>query len=321
VNIATPIEEVPVAPPASSWYESRMPLADEQIRARVFAWLDVQVAVYGDRIPWQLLQSFELDGKRTALVTQRGIRWLPGMPALAFTTTYSANPAKAPYADRMGLDGLPRYKYQGTDPSKADNVAMKAAAKIGVPLVWFVGTDAGVYTAIYPVFVGASDDAELDFTIFVDVEQRAIAADERMDPITKRRYVERLTRQRLHQPIFRSQVLRAYETKCAICRLKHAALLDAAHILSDSLGGQPVVPNGLAMCKIHHAAYDQDLLSITPDYRVQVKPSVLLESDGPMLLHGLQEVDGWAIELPRRTLERPDRQLLLARHSVFLRSA
>jgi putative restriction endonuclease len=123
-----------------SWYESHMPPADEEIRARIFSWLDQQVAIYGDQIPWQVLQSFELDGKRAALVTQRGIRWLPGMPALAFTTTYSANPAKAPYADHVGLDGLPRYKYQGTDPSKADNVAMKLAADAGVRLVWFVGT-------------------------------------------------------------------------------------------------------------------------------------------------------------------------------------
>jgi putative restriction endonuclease len=198
---------------------------------------------------------------------------------------------------------------------------MKRAGEIGVPLVWFVGTGEGVYTAVYPVFVGGSDDARLEFTILVDAEQRAVASDERMDAVTKRRYVEVLTRQRLHQPIFRGQVLRAYETKCTICRLKHAALLDAAHILSDSLGGQPVVPNGLAMCKIHHAAYDQDLLSITPEYRVQIKPSVLLETDGPMLLHGLQEVDGWAIELPRRRAQRPDRQLLLERHAKFLRTA
>ena len=298
-----------------------MPLADEEIRARVFSWLDLQVGIFGDQIPWHVLQAFELDGKRAALVTQRGIRWLPGMPALAFTTTYSANPAKAPYADHVGLDGLPRYKYQGADPNKADNVAMKRAAEVGVPLVWFVGTAEGVYTAVYPVFVAGSDDTSLDFTILVDSEQRAVVSDDRMDPVTKRRYVEVLTRQRLHQPIFRSQVLRAYETKCTICRLKHAALLDAAHILSDSLGGQPVVPNGLALCKIHHAAYDQDLLSITPEYRVQVKPSVLLETDGPMLLHGLQEVDGWAIELPRRRAQHPDRQLLLARHAGFLRSA
>ena len=178
-----------------------------------------------------MLQSFELDGKPAALVTQRGIRWLSGMPALTFTTTYSADPAKAPYADHVGIDGLPRYKYQGTDPNKADNVAMKRAAKPASRSCGSWEPREGVYTAVYPVFVGGSDDVGLDFTILVDAEQRAVASDDHMDSVTKRRYVERLTRQRLHQPIFRSQVLRAYETKCTICRLKHAALLDAAHIL------------------------------------------------------------------------------------------
>jgi putative restriction endonuclease len=297
-----------------------MALADEEIRARVFSWLDAQVAIYGDQIPRRVLESFELDGKRLALVYPRGIRWLPKMPALAITTKYSDDPAKAPYADEVGADGLQRYKYQGTDPNAPDNVAMKRAAQVGAPVVWFVGIGVGVYRAFYPFFVESPDDGRLEFTI-VDAEQRLIQADQRLEPADKRRYLDRLTRQRQHQPIFRSQVLRAYETRCTICRLKHAVLLDAAHIRSDTLGGQPVVPNGLAMCKIHHAAYDQNLLSITPEYRVQIKPSVLLESDGPMLLHGLQETDGWAIELPRKKLEHPDQQLLLERHVNFLRSA
>ena len=165
-------------------YESPTPLVDEEIRARVFSWLDLQVAIYGDQIPWKVLQSFELDGKPAALVTQRGIRWLSGMPALSVHDDVLGRPGKAPYADHVGLDGLPRYKYQGTDPNKADNVAMKLAGETGVPLVWFVGTDEGVYTAVYPVFVGGSDDASLDFTILVDAEQRAVESDDRMDPVT-----------------------------------------------------------------------------------------------------------------------------------------
>jgi putative restriction endonuclease len=49
--------------------------------------------------------------------------------------------------------------------------------------------------------------------------------------------------------------------------------------------------------------------------------ALLREKDGPMLLHGLQEVDGWRIELPRRKLEQPDCNLLLERHTDFLKSA
>ncbi len=50
-----------------------------------------------------------------------------------------------------------------------------------------------------------------------------------------------------------------------MCRLKHVDLLDAAHILSDSDGGQPVVTNGLSLCKIHHAAYDRGIVGVRPD--------------------------------------------------------
>jgi putative restriction endonuclease len=74
----------------------------------------------------------------------------------------------------------------------------------------------------------------------------------------------------------------------------------------------------MAMCKIHHAAYDQDLLSVTQDHRVEVLPAVLEESDGPMLRHGLQEVHGWRIQLPKRRTELPDRDLLAERHAAFV---
>lgn len=290
---------------------------DEELRAAVFAYLDTARATYGDRIPWKVLQGFEHDGRHRALITQRGIRWVSGLPAMTFTTTYSPDPAQAPYADGVGPDGFPRYKYQGTDPDRTDNLSMKAAQRLERPLVWFVGTGEGVYAATYPVYIVDHDDAALEFTVALDEEQRALWDEPRTDPETKRRYAERLTRQRLHQPIFRSQVLRAYERRCTICRLKHVPLLDAAHILDDALGGQPVVTNGMAMCKIHHAAYDQHLLSVSPDFHVEVQVAVLQETDGPMLEHGLQEIHGWRIELPKRLKEWPDRDLLAERWATF----
>jgi putative restriction endonuclease len=65
-----------------------------------------------------------------------------------------------------------------------------------------------------------------------------------------RRYAEAITRHRLHQPLFRARVLQAYENRCSMCHLRHASLLDASHIPDDKHAmGQPVVPNGLALCK------------------------------------------------------------------------
>ncbi len=150
------------------------------------------------------------------------------------------------------------------------------------------------------------------------LDEEQFLADRSDAPLDLRqRNVLRLTRLRLHQPVFRAQVLRAYDVKCSICRLKHENLLDAAHIQPDAEGGQPVVPNGLAMCKIHHAAYDAGIVGIDPAYRVEVRQDVLREVDGPMLRHGLQDVHGWRLEVPRRLTERPDRDKLAERYARF----
>lgn len=91
-----------------------------------------------------------------------------------------------------------------------------------------------------------------------------------------RRYLIGQTRQRLHQPLFASRVMIAYETHCAVCKLAQRPLLDAAHIIPDSLpGGDPVLANGLALCKIHHAAYDADVLGIRPDCVVEISDRLL----------------------------------------------
>lgn len=122
---------------------------------------------------------------------------------------------------------------------------------------------------------------------------------------------------RLHQPVFRARVIRAYDTACAVCRLRHADLLDAAHILGDAESGQPVVSNGLSLCKIHHAAYDRKILGVKPDYTVQLRDDVLSEVDGPMLRYGLQEMHGRHLHLPARRQDRPDRDALAARWEAF----
>ena len=131
-------------------------------------------------------------------------------------------------------------------------------------------------------------------------------------------YVARLTNTRLHQPVFRPRVLRAYGERCAIYRLHHPELLDAAHIIPDGEpAGEPIVPNGLSLCKIHHAAYDSDLIGVRPDLVVDVRPELLLESDGPMLRHGLQEMSGVRLTVPTSRVARPDPDRLEIRYERF----
>lgn len=123
--------------------------------------------------------------------------------------------------------------------------------------------------------------------------------------------------ERLHQPMFRARVIVAYQRQCAMCRLRHVELLDAAHIRSDACGGLPVVSNGIAMCRIHHAAFDVNILGVRPDLLIEVRRDVLSEIDGPTLTHALQGLHEKHILLPRSVAEHPDRTLLEERYEIF----
>lgn len=197
--------------------------------------------------------------------------------------------------------------------------ALREAMTQRAPLAYFYPVARGVYQAIYPVYLVEEDPQRHEFA--VDVGEYP----DQTEPTTTtldRRYTRRLTLQRLHQVVFRPRVLRAYESRCALCRLGHAPLLDAAHILPDHhQRGEPVVPNGLAMCKIHHAAYDSNIIGIRPDRVVEVRDDILTEIDGPMLRHGLQEMHGSAIFLPRSRRDHPDATRLEERYEQFRNAA
>ena len=119
---------------------------------------------------------------------------------------------------------------------------------------------------------------------------------------------------------FRERVIRAYRESCALCRLHHPSLLDAAHITPDSdPEGEPLVSNGLALCKLHHAAFDSFFFAVKPDYTIEVRPSILAESDGPMLVVGLQQIHGQTIHLPTRAAHLPDPARLARRYEDYAR--
>ena len=138
----------------------------------------------------------------------------------------------------------------------------------------------------------------------------------------RREYVTSVVRRRLHQQAFRARVIEAYRTRCAFCRLRHQELLDAAHITADAAEtGEPVVSNGLSLCKLHHAAFDRHFLTVRPDYVIEVRRSILEEEDGPMLLHGLKGMHGTQIYVPREASLQPDRARLEERYAAFRASA
>lgn len=291
---------------------------DIALRSAMFAHLDELVVASPDgALRSADINTFIFGGAPMRLIVQTGI-WKPAIidAALTIRTTYTAPSEQPPYADDVGPEGLIRYKYRGTDPEASDNRALRNAMTRGLPLTYFIGIAKGVYVPRYPVWIRAEDRANLEFAVAVDEGQRIIDLGH-LDE-AERQYIARLTKARLHQPVFRARVLRAYAETCAMCRLRHPELLDAAHILPDGHPrGDPVVPNGLALCKIHHAAYDHNVLGVRPDLTVEVQRQVLAEIDGPMLRHGLQDMAGVVLTIPRERTAQPDKDRLAERYEQF----
>ena len=74
--------------------------------------------------------------------------------------------------------------------------------------------------------------------------------------------------------------------------------------------------NGLSMCSIHHRAFDQNLVGVSPDYQVRVSQRLLEDDDGPML-ELLKGFHGASIHLPDHPQQRPDRERLAVRFERF----
>jgi putative restriction endonuclease len=90
---------------------------------------------------------------------------------------------------------------------------------------------------------------------------------------------------------------------------------------ADEQLGQPVIPNGLPLTKLHHAAFDAHLIGIDPDYGIHVSDRLLEIHDGPFLELGLKGIVWQVIQLPRRTEDYPNRERLALRFEEFRRSA
>lgn len=293
---------------------------DRAVRAAAFEFLRRVALPAGGVISRTALQEgFPYLGSRVPLVGPQGIFKPAAIPSgIPLTLTTKAPDARRPppYDDGMTDAGL-LYRYRGDNPDHHENIGLRRAHEAGVPLIYLEGLVPGSYLAHWPVYVVA--DSPRDRSVFLAIDE-AIAWEPDATPLVdaRRRYVTRLARQRLHQELFRQQVLRAYSGACSICRLRHIELLDAAHILPDTHpNGLPVVPNGLSLCRLHHAAFDANIVGIRPDLVVEIRGDVLTEIDGPMLRHGLQELNGAALVVPRSRGSRPDPARLEERYAAF----
>jgi putative restriction endonuclease len=300
------------------------PDADLGARLAAFGWLtDLRERVGESLTRAELREGYEYGGRRIPLIGPQAGIWKPASFVLPLSILTSTT---GPYSDAwdLGRNRL-RYDYRGTDPNTWDNVGLRRAMMDRVPLVYFHGLQPGVYAAAYPTFIVGDDPdnlhfwAQLDDIGHVQREDQTGAAE---NSELRRGYLTVSARRRLHQAAFRERVIHAYRERCALCRLGHRELIDAAHITPDADPmGEPHVSNGLALCKLHHAAFDSFFLGVDPDFVVRVSPRILGESDGPMLVVGLQRLDGQRISLPARRANWPNRDRLAQRMDRFKRAS
>lgn len=108
---------------------------------------------------------------------------------------------------------------------------------------------------------------------------------------------------------FSNRIMIAYQHACCVCDIQ-MDLLDAAHIVPVGAPlGSDDTRNGLALCTLHHKAYDAGLLGIKPDYSIEIS------SNQSSYLHGIARSGGLdmfkanlrsSIALPYNKADRPD---------------
>lgn len=295
-------------------------MRDDDVRASCFAALDVLQAQHGPELPFGVLaKGFSFRGRSVPFLNRGyGIYRAAvqrGPAALSINSAF----AQKRYQDEGTDDGV-LYRYQDGPVDNHFNTWLRSAEALDVPLVYLIGTRPNWYRPEYPVFVEADLPAER--SVLISFGELRGPYDERRalhlrDPI-ERRYKVREVKQRLHQAQFRGAVLLAYRDRCTVCSLRETRLLDAAHIVGDSdERGEPLVSNGLSLCSIHHRAFDEDLVGVSPDREVHVSRRLLDEEDGPML-DVLKGFHGRPIVVPANRRSRPDPERLATRFERFL---
>ena len=276
-----------------------------------------------------LKPGFMFDGARIPLINpQRGIFKPQNMRYLLSIKTVFPRPGgKVWYDDQRQVhrqifegDDSIDYAFMGQNPNVVDNQWLREAFENRVPIIYFLGIAPGRYQAILPVFISGWDAKTLKARVAFGAPSQDMFAPP--ENVIERRYALRVVKERLHQASFREAVIAAYDGRCALSGLPESLLLDAAHIVEDKNErfGQPVVPNGIPLSKIHHAAFDKHLIGIDPDYYLHVSGRLLELKDGPML-EALKGLNGQKIHLPRRVKDQPDRDRLSFRFELFKTAA
>ncbi|MDP2126019.1 MAG: HNH endonuclease [Pseudohongiella sp.] len=288
------------------------------------SWLE---RLYGDDIPWNAIEhGFDLQNERILLGTKAEGIFKPRQMqrgVLSIKTTKPRPGRDNIYDDQETTEGFFRYELKRGHPKQGSNRYLWEAMEDGMPFVYFHAIAPGRYKAIWPCFVTKIHEAEMFCEVVVGDSLLArnknpSAVEYPLSNAPARAYAVRETRVRLHQATFRANVLSAYKNRCALSGLPLPELLEAAHITPDTFAHSSTeVSNGITMTRLHHRAYDSNLIGITSEFKIVVGRSIKEQSDIP-ILSMLKKLDGGSLVLPKELQLQPNRDRLAERFNEFL---
>ncbi len=284
---------------------------------------------FGDDIPWSaIIQGFEFNGRKVLMANRaRGIFKPKEMQdgLLSIKTTEPRAGRTNIYDDQEMSEGFFRYSLQRGDSRSGGNKCLWEAKQQRQPFIYFHAVAPGRYKAIWPCYISNIHESERYCEVVVG-EPLDISRDQSRGVVypdlsaPARSYAIRETRVRLHQATFRVNVLTAYNNKCSLSGLPIRELLEAAHITPDSeTHSSTEVSNGIAMSRLHHKAYDANLIGISPDMEITVSDILLSQQDGAILT-ALQELNGKQLVPPGNKHHLPDRDRLAQRYEQFIKT-
>ena len=129
-----------------------------------------------------------------------------------------------------------------------------------------------------------------------------------------------VSRRRRRDRQFTVDVLENFRYSCALCGF-HGVLngqatgIDAAHVRWHSAYGPDALENGIALCKLHHWAFDKGILGIDESLEIQVADSFVAQVRGGLPLESLR---GRPIAVSPRSTSIGDEFLEWHRCNVYL---
>jgi putative restriction endonuclease len=289
---------------------------DATIRFAAMAAARSLIARWGDAVPYnELVKGFVVESQRILSMSKAEGVFKPAQMTRGVLSISSR--LKAHYSDEPVSDTRTFYDYS---PKPERNQWIRDAMAAGEDVIYLLQVKTKPnpeYVVFAPVRIVEDDPERRRFVVDLLPAPRPLydPSQLKVGPIP-RLYDSATVKVRLFQAHFRRVVLEAYQGRCCVCSLPERPLLDSAHITPDSEEtGEPVVNNGLAMCALHHRAFDAELLGVTPEYRVTVNEA-RLQHPTDQANRVLLDHRGQRIRLPRDETSWPDRERLERRHSV-----